>query len=365
MKISRENYELFFIDYLDGILTDQMICELEEFLLLNPDLREELEGMEKAMLSPEDFSFPDKDILRKIDVDFPVSEKNFVDHCVAYLEGDLDHPGSIAFQTFIKTHPEYQKELALYREAYLSPDSSVIYEDKIKLKKAIPFAGRFYFLSALSAAAAIALLVIVFWNYQPPEIMISQIDEKSSPLKTVSTPVEVPVFEQEIELESRVITAPEEKTIRKNDTISTQNDLGEIQNNSFEILATVEIKDLGSIVAQINLPSVHLGGAKPDVIKSELIQKEENGINNSLQEDDYLNLPDIALNYVNTKVLKREEAISDSTGITLWDVAHASVKGINRITGSNMKLEKISREENNSTIITFDAGFFSFTRPVK
>jgi len=53
MKINRENYELYFVDYLDGNLSDYEIRMLEDFLLINPDLRTELEGTEKISLSPE------------------------------------------------------------------------------------------------------------------------------------------------------------------------------------------------------------------------------------------------------------------------------------------------------------------------
>ena len=42
MKITRENYELFFVDYLDNKLSDSNILELMAFLAQNPDLEEEL-----------------------------------------------------------------------------------------------------------------------------------------------------------------------------------------------------------------------------------------------------------------------------------------------------------------------------------
>jgi hypothetical protein len=41
MKISRQNYEQYFVDYLDGKLNDEQVGVLMSFLEFNPDLKEE------------------------------------------------------------------------------------------------------------------------------------------------------------------------------------------------------------------------------------------------------------------------------------------------------------------------------------
>ena len=45
MKINRNNYEAFFIDYLEGNLDEKMVDDFIEFLQQNPDLKEELSVM--------------------------------------------------------------------------------------------------------------------------------------------------------------------------------------------------------------------------------------------------------------------------------------------------------------------------------
>jgi hypothetical protein len=52
-KITRHNYESFFLDYLEGELSDELKMELEVFLTENPDLAEELEEFESVSLKPE------------------------------------------------------------------------------------------------------------------------------------------------------------------------------------------------------------------------------------------------------------------------------------------------------------------------
>ena len=150
MRITRENYELFFIDYFDGTLSDGQITELENFLLINPDLRTELEGMDNIKLVADEFSLADKDILRKIDTSATISDVNFDDYSVAYVEGDLDYEKATAFESYIHSNPGHKKDLELYRKVFLTANSSIVYEGKNKLKKAIPLANRMYLYSVLS-----------------------------------------------------------------------------------------------------------------------------------------------------------------------------------------------------------------------
>ncbi|MCH2215983.1 MAG: hypothetical protein MK086_12505 [Flavobacteriales bacterium] len=52
-KITRDNYEAFFLDFLEGSLDDDQRAEFEKFLELHPDLASELDEYEDFSLSPE------------------------------------------------------------------------------------------------------------------------------------------------------------------------------------------------------------------------------------------------------------------------------------------------------------------------
>ncbi|MCZ4408766.1 hypothetical protein O3Q51_08105 [Cryomorphaceae bacterium 1068] len=52
-KITRHNYEAFFLDYLEGNLSEELNTELQAFLSQNPDLASELEEFENVSLEPE------------------------------------------------------------------------------------------------------------------------------------------------------------------------------------------------------------------------------------------------------------------------------------------------------------------------
>ena len=48
--ITRESYEIYFMDYMDGNLAERERAEVEAFLLVHPDLREQLDGMSEVRL---------------------------------------------------------------------------------------------------------------------------------------------------------------------------------------------------------------------------------------------------------------------------------------------------------------------------
>ncbi|MCK4664540.1 MAG: hypothetical protein KAT68_16850 [Bacteroidales bacterium] len=136
MKINRNNYEIFFIDYLDGHLNDKDIYELMVFLSQNSDLKEELDDINGAVLVPEDLSFPEKENLKKTCGDkLLINENNFEEFCVSEIEGNLTKPEISQLETYLKKHPEKEKEYNLFHKTILKSEFSIKYKDKELLKK--------------------------------------------------------------------------------------------------------------------------------------------------------------------------------------------------------------------------------------
>ncbi len=94
MTISRDNYEVFFLDYLEGNLHAEMHEELQLFLQNNPDLAAELDEM-KLFHEQHDFDiandeliYDDKKSLKKSE---NTAQEDLIDELLAKeLEGDLN-----------------------------------------------------------------------------------------------------------------------------------------------------------------------------------------------------------------------------------------------------------------------------------
>lgn len=153
MKITRDNYESFFMDYLEGNLHESMIDQFLDFLNQNPDLKEELHLFEAVNLPEEHVVFQEKQQLHKSAADENRRLENTV---VAYMEGDLDADENKAFETYLAGHPDLKKEYDLFAKTRLKPDSGIKYPYKQKLYRK---SGAKIVMSWVASAAAVLVLI--------------------------------------------------------------------------------------------------------------------------------------------------------------------------------------------------------------
>ena len=153
MKITRANYESFFLDYIEGNLPEGMIDQFLDFLNQNPDLKEELHLFEEVNLPEEHVVFQEKKQLHKNETDENRNHENTV---IAYLEGDLNDDENNAFETYIAGHPELKKEYDLFAKTRLKPDFEIKYPKKSKLYRK---SGPTIVMKWVARAAAVLVLI--------------------------------------------------------------------------------------------------------------------------------------------------------------------------------------------------------------
>lgn len=131
--ISGSNYEEYIVGAVEGTLTPEEEKQLENFLAAHPGKREELDLLRKTILEPETgIVFEDKNALKKI---LLVTEANFDEYAVAYVDGELSGEALLQFENYVAARPDKMQALALYGQAILQPDTSVVFEDKDSLRR--------------------------------------------------------------------------------------------------------------------------------------------------------------------------------------------------------------------------------------
>ena len=163
MKISRNNYESWFIDYTDGTLTAEQRAELLLFLEQHPDLKAEFENFVNELLPlqsmpeslPETFSAS----LKRGDI----TESNLSYYLIASMEGDLNAEEKNRLDTFLHNNPTAAKQQSLVALTRLQPVEE-IYPAKSELKKPVPMVFNFT-RTVKYAVAAMLLLTVVAGSY--------------------------------------------------------------------------------------------------------------------------------------------------------------------------------------------------------
>jgi len=161
--INRDNYEAYFIDYLEGNLDELLVNDFIEFLQNNPDLKEELSQFEAVSLAPEEISFSHKSNLFKEKLD---SEKEFNKAAIANLEGDISENDKIELETYLEKHPAKKREILLFSKTKLQPDESIQFKNKNKLYRRT--LGRRILLWSVRVAAVLILAFAFYMLFDQP-----------------------------------------------------------------------------------------------------------------------------------------------------------------------------------------------------
>lgn len=158
--ITHENYESFYLDFLEGNLSEQDTASLLAFLDLHPELKLE-DDSEWITLSDQetismDASF--KNSLKFPDTTEAISTHNIDTFLIAAVENELSPAKSAELNQFVQQNPRFATELTWYQRTRFQPDTSVVYPHKAQLKK-----GGFIVPMWTKYAAVAASLAWLIW----------------------------------------------------------------------------------------------------------------------------------------------------------------------------------------------------------
>jgi len=189
MKITRENYESFFLDYLEGNLEEKNVDQFLDFLEQNPDLKEELHLFENVSLPEMPIVFGDKKQLYKGEADEKLVLENKM---IACMEGELENNEQQLFQEYLGRNPELEKEYKLYTKTRLIPDLLIKYPAKKNLYKK---SGLTIVMNWIARAAAVVFLLwginALYQNDNQVQLQQKNLELAKLPTKTIPVPDEI------------------------------------------------------------------------------------------------------------------------------------------------------------------------------
>lgn len=261
MEINRNNYETYFIDYLEGNLNELLVNDFIEFLQQNPDLKEELSHFETLSVEPENILFSKKNNLYKDKYD---SEKEFSRAAVANLEGDISDIEKAEFDHYILTHPNKQKDITIFSKTKLLADESITFNKKNKLyryslgRTLLLWSGRVA--AVLVLAFAFFIIVNNSSNRIIPDHKIALVEEKTEK-ETVNQEVKkLPVKTEQKETEELKEITPKPAAVKvksapKSKKSLRENTSGRMNHEDLVILRTpIEVPaELNRITASLNI----------------------------------------------------------------------------------------------------------------
>lgn len=161
MEVTRDNYELVFIDFFDGNLNEAEVSALQLFLAENPDLREEFDTLQHGSFSLEKDDIG-VDVKASLKRGGWICEAEIENILVADLENDLSEEHSKELSLYLKDKPEFEFKKVQLAQTKLNADLSIVFPQKSALKKKGRVISLYTYFSV--SAAAVFGLVLMFNN---------------------------------------------------------------------------------------------------------------------------------------------------------------------------------------------------------
>jgi hypothetical protein len=380
--INKNNYEVFFLDHIEGRLDATQTAALMLFLEAHPELKEELEGLEMVSLEPDNqISFKAKDSLKKplLVVVGKINEHNYEEFFVAGAEGDLNDSDMLALNSFLEKNPGLVKDYETIRQCRLQPDKKVVFANKALLKKSIfvPFlTQRIYY--GVAIAASLTLLIGLAILFEPGAERHEEI-ARIEPLPFEELIVKEPGISGEPVVSEQASTIRPELTVQGSESIASLPQPAQ-DNEAMEIEKTIpKTREhrmpvvLASLSAPAKLQEIRLpilsqdqrlyfSNYFNDIAMAQHIRHAE-----SMEEEQMAE----RLFAQGTAIVKEifqpgEQEIQILPGqVNLWNIADAGINGFARITGSDLEFRKKKDDEGKVIAFAFESQSMLISRNLR
>ncbi|MFP5039706.1 anti-sigma factor family protein [Parasediminibacterium sp. JCM 36343] len=123
ININSDNYEEYFLLYIDGELPASQKAMVEAFIANHPALRKELELLQGAVLMPneEALSFDKSLLFKNINTSNNINSQNSEEQFLLYIDNELNEKDKKEVEKFLLQHPAAQDSFALLKQTKLEP----------------------------------------------------------------------------------------------------------------------------------------------------------------------------------------------------------------------------------------------------
>jgi len=379
MKITRENYESFFLDYHEGNLSAKQLEALEAFLVVNPDLKKELDDFELITIEKDSSAvFDAKHILKKTSNH---TLSNYDSELIAALEGDLSEKEKATFIESLANNKNKKKDFEIYKKTKIDTDKQIIFPGKSSLKKFIINPAWNNNLSNFAVAAAtVALLMGMYFLFpkfdNAPEIATNEAventdtkeDKSNENILSKETEEVIEEKAEPIKKDSVLINSAPTKNVQPqkkkqttvSNTIPVSIRISSLEPKRIQSLTSKRLPEYIEPKTEFYWLSFANNNDPFNDDSEETIQTQTNTAAQSSGPLSKNILTNAAINTLEQKtglsVAKLEENIRENK-LSFWDIAGAGLSGISNITGNSLTINKENDKNGRLTLLAIGDRF--------
>ncbi len=360
MEINRSNYEALLLDLAEGKLTSAERERLLEFLASHPDCDPGTDLEELVFLPDLEINFPGKELMKKAFPDSAtrLSTSNFDLFSIARLEGDLTAGQTREHEAYISGDDLLKRDWEQWHLTKLAP-VRVPFPHRSRLKHRQVLTGNRTWIGILAAAAAIALMIVVLARREDqaaPLLSGHQVRLPEIGPRPVSVPVSPP-----LEREKAALVSPlPEKRIPPPDSQDMETGRTAVVSTESSVQASIAEQAPGTMHVPLRIsrfahvePAPLWEGTYDRIRPLDLppSRVHQNGITLS-------RVAEMGLQEWVSEVAQERD-------FSFWTIADAGIRGINRVTGSNMDLVASRDEEGEVSGFRFKSRMLTISTPLE
>lgn len=356
MNISRSNYEIYMIDFLDGKLNQPETDLFMQFLEANPDLQDELIDIRDAKIEPSSVRFNSKKILKKSEI-LNFEGNLFEEECIAYIENDLNLAQKSDFINNIREDSNLVTQYKQFKQTKFIADKNIQFTNKNSLKKRETTGISRKILYMVSSAAATVIIAVsflfVFQNTSKIENTFAEADFDSlmkQKIKAEQLSIEKSILSQMKLLKPPVIVA--EARNRNSITVTPIVQTNElVAENKREIQQPIEI--ISKEIQTVKVNSIITTYTQPILYAT------------NYQQDNFSEYKSIP-NYFKNQIAEGINSLEfPKEKVNLFSFLKRGLEGLGRLTETDVKLDKEFNENGDLTAYVYTSDLISFRREVK
>ncbi|HLO82980.1 MAG TPA: hypothetical protein VK166_18585 [Chitinophagaceae bacterium] len=176
--INKDNYEEYFLLYVDNELTTAEKAEVDAFIEKNPGLNAELQMFMGTKLDMEEVKMDGLEELYRYEERGLINENNFEEYQVLMIDNEIGQDERKALEIYNQSHPEaaanfeWLKKTRLPEEQIIFPDKNSLYRTEKKPATIISIRWISY-----AAAAAVILIAGLLWINGNEDEMVKNIEQ--------------------------------------------------------------------------------------------------------------------------------------------------------------------------------------------
>jgi hypothetical protein len=369
MEINRNNYERYFLDFVEGALSAEEEDIVRRFLRFNPDLEDELDEFASIVLPPDEVHYPYRELLKKeTGGKTEIKRQDRELRAIAYLEKDLTPEQAASFELELTENRELARQVELLRKTFLSPAAITYPHSKsLKQRKIVKLTSLRTILS-LATAASVALFLILRIDRPGDGNQMAMVEE---PVEVVAPASEPSAPQQESSLRTEVLgQQPEPRQVQTTNPAaverrrqqSTSPTIKVIRDTNAPVPTSTITRDPSAV--ETGRESQRLAGItlkKADFRVAEAPQQQIEWIETGLPE---INAGSLSVGQLARYQINRFNEIAEQDEQLLFSLATLGITEINKRAGTSMSLLASTNNEGAINGLEFRSRLLSVRTPV-